>query len=152
MTEYERRVEATAAFDKRHPEPSKNYGIHGLEFRFSLVGEMIAVSFGVSTGWHLPSVVGVEGESSSEYRRALHEHDHPGLHPLPMGLHFHLAEPLDYMDDQEPRPCDLLPAGQCWGDVTYTGADRPFFALVKGGLDGMWEELAAEIESFKVPA
>lgn len=148
---WERRVEATAAFDKRHSDPSKNYGIHGVEFRFSLIGETVAVSFGVSTGWHLPSVVGVESESMHDYRRALHEFDHPGLHPMPMSLNFHVAEPLDYMDE-EPRPCDLLPGGQCWGDVTFTGADRPFLALIEGGLDGMWEQLAAEIESFRVPA
>jgi hypothetical protein len=149
---WERRVEATAAFDKRHPNPSKNYGIHGVEFRFSLIGETIAVSFGVSTGWHLPSVVGVEGETMHDYRRALHEFDHPGLHPMPMSLNFHIAEPLAYMPEEEARPCDLLPGGKCWGDVSFLGADRPFFALVEGGLEGMWERLAVEAEAFMVTA
>lgn len=149
---YERRVDASAAYDKRHPEPAKNYGIHGVEFRFSLVGEVAAVSFGLSTGWYLPVTVGVEdadGEDRFAYTDALSRFNKIRLYPLPMAIHFHVATPIrDYMADQDPRECDLLPGGKCYGDVTFTGSDRPFFALLRGGLEGMWEELATELEGF----
>jgi hypothetical protein len=143
----ERRIEAAAAFDKRHHP--QNLGIHGVEFRFSLIGDVVAVSFGLSTGWHLPSVLGVESGNRRAYTQALHAFDTTGAHPLPMSMHFHVPEPIrDYMAEWEPNECDLLPGGKCYGDVTFTGADRPFFALVEGGLEGMWKCLADEAESF----
>jgi hypothetical protein len=146
---WERRVEAAAAFDKRCLHPKQSYGIHGVEFRFSLIGEAVAVSFGLSTGWHLPSVVGAEAGSRRSYTQALARFDGTGSYPLPMAMHFHVPEPTrDYMAGWEPSECDLLPGGKCYGDVTFTGADRPFFALVEGGLEGMWECLQAEAESF----
>jgi hypothetical protein len=149
-TTYERRVDATAAYDKRHPQPSKDYGIHGVEFRFCLIGDAAAVSFGISTGWHLPSVVGVNEDSRPAYTQALAQFNRGiGSYPLPMSMHFHVATPIhDYLAEHEPNECDLLPGGKCYGDVTFTGSDRPFFALLRGGLDGMWKELAGELEAF----
>lgn len=148
MTDYEHKVEAAAAFDKRHPQPSKNYGIHGVEFRFSVIGDGAAVSWGLSTGWQLPSVIGDAGDNSHDYRHALAQFDR-GMHPMPMAICFHVAEPIrSYMKDQEVSDCDLLPGGKCWGDITFTGGDRPFFALIGGGLDAMWKQLETELESF----
>lgn len=145
----ERRIDAAAAFDKRSEDPKKDYGIHGVEFRFSLVRSAAAVSFGISTGWYLPETVGDEGESSSLYRDALRKGFAAISGPMPTGMYFHVAEPhRDYLREQEPRDCDLLPDGRCWGDVTFTGSDRPFFALVEGGLEAMWGALAVELDAF----
>lgn len=44
------------AFDKRDPDPKKNYGIHGVELRMVLKGPEGAVQFIVFTGWMLPKV------------------------------------------------------------------------------------------------
>lgn len=49
-------VDFSPAFDKRHTDPSKNYGIHGVNMRFVLTGEKGASQFLVYTNWHLPSV------------------------------------------------------------------------------------------------
>ena len=50
----EKIVEFTPAYDKRHVNPSKNYGIHGVELRMVLKGEKGAVQFVLFTHWMLP--------------------------------------------------------------------------------------------------
>jgi hypothetical protein len=52
----ERIIEFTPAFDKRDPNPKKNYGVHGVELRFVVKGEAGAVQFLIFTNWHLPHV------------------------------------------------------------------------------------------------
>jgi len=44
------------AYDKRDPDPNKNYGIHGIDMRMVLVGDKGAVSFVLYTNRHLRSV------------------------------------------------------------------------------------------------
>ena len=39
----ERIIKFHQAYDKRHPNPSKNYGIHGVDLVFVLKGELGAV-------------------------------------------------------------------------------------------------------------
>lgn len=45
----ERITEITPAWDKRDPDPKKNYGIHGCELRMYLKGELGTVQFIVYT-------------------------------------------------------------------------------------------------------
>ena len=52
----ERIVEFTPAFDKRSSDPSKDYGIHGVDMRMVLKGENAATQFVLFTNWHLPHV------------------------------------------------------------------------------------------------
>jgi hypothetical protein len=54
--QFERITEISGAYDKRDPDPKKNYGIHGMEIRFVLKGEKGATQFLVYTGMHLPNV------------------------------------------------------------------------------------------------
>lgn len=43
----------TPAFDKRNPDPHKNYGIHCVDMYFVVKGKKGAVSFQIMTGWFL---------------------------------------------------------------------------------------------------
>ncbi len=52
----ERIVEITPAYDKRHSDPCRNYGIHGADLRMILKGDLGAVQFVLFTNWHLPHV------------------------------------------------------------------------------------------------
>ena len=45
----ERRVTFRPAFHKVHEDPKKNFGVHGMEIWFYLIGEHGAVHFGLST-------------------------------------------------------------------------------------------------------
>jgi len=51
-----REIKFSPAYDKRDPDPSKNYGIHGVTITFLLKGEKGAVQFVLYTNWHLPHV------------------------------------------------------------------------------------------------
>jgi hypothetical protein len=53
LSKFERIVQFLPAFDKRHPDPSKNYGIHGVELRMVLKGPKGAVQFVLFTNWQL---------------------------------------------------------------------------------------------------
>ena len=44
-----RRIEFAPAYDKRHPDPQKNYGIHGVEMRWLLEGPRGVIQFLVYT-------------------------------------------------------------------------------------------------------
>lgn len=56
MNELKRITEFEPAFDKRHPDPKQNYGIHGVTLRMVLKGDKGAVQFVVYTNWQLPHV------------------------------------------------------------------------------------------------
>lgn len=44
------------AYDKRNADPSKNYGIHGVDLRMVLKGELGAVQFVLYTNWFPKSI------------------------------------------------------------------------------------------------
>lgn len=52
----ERIIEVTPAFDRRDPDPSKSYGIHGAEIRMVLKGDKGATQFVLYTNRHLSHV------------------------------------------------------------------------------------------------
>lgn len=56
MANLQRIVKFYPAFDKRDPDPSKNYGIGGVSLLMLVKGEKGAAQFTLSTNWHLPHV------------------------------------------------------------------------------------------------
>lgn len=52
----EKIIKFAPAYDKRHSDPKKNYGVHGVELKFILKGEEGAVQFVIFTNWMLPNV------------------------------------------------------------------------------------------------
>ena len=52
-----REIHLSAAYDKRSPDPSKNYGIHGCEWQFIVRRNGNAIVWQImSTDWYLPHV------------------------------------------------------------------------------------------------
>lgn len=56
MSKYRQEIIFTPAYDKRHKDPTRNYGIHCVEIRFHLYGPKGVVQFVLYTNWHLPKV------------------------------------------------------------------------------------------------
>lgn len=54
---FERIVTFRPAFHRVHKDPSKNYGVHGVEMRMVLRGPMGATQFLLYTGWMLPETL-----------------------------------------------------------------------------------------------
>jgi hypothetical protein len=56
MSELKRIIEVEPAYDKRNPDPSKDYGIHGVSIRLVLRGPLGAVQFLLYTNRQLPHI------------------------------------------------------------------------------------------------
>ena len=126
----ERRVSFRAGYDKRHDDPSKDYGIAGVKIRFALIDGDRAVTWDLLTDWFVDGV-------------SLH-----GLGPTAGAVSWHWAPERVGSDQEhfwEEGDCDVLPGGRCRGDAVYMIGDEAFRALRHGGEDGLWEFLAEQL-------
>jgi hypothetical protein len=133
---FEQRVTFTPAYDRRHADPNQDYGIHGVECRFDLVGEHGATQLVIYTYWQLPEVT-----KELDARPISADRPHSGCHPMPATLGYHRSTP-EY-EGQEPsgEPCSFLAGQTCYYDYSYELADGVFEALLRGGDAGVWREL-----------
>lgn len=126
----ERRIEFTAAWDRRDPNSSKNYGVHGVEMRWYLVGEEGAVQFVVFTNWMLPHIR--EERKGRDLAPCLYE-------PMGADLGYHSRVPR--YEGQEPMSkCHLLNC-PCYYDGSGLNADRVLEILIREGSDAAWKEM-----------
>jgi hypothetical protein len=119
------------AYDKRDPDPRKNYGIHGVDMTCYVKGNRGAVQFKLFTGWMLPHVQReIEGRTS-----CIHGHK-----SFPADLGYHSPKPM--YEDQIPmsEKCTIL-GGTCYYDGSGLNAEGIFDILVREGGDAMWKAL-----------
>lgn len=145
MSELQRILEWSPAFDRRDPNLHKNYGIHGVEMRFVVKGPLGAVQFLLYTNWQLPHV-------RKEF--AARGCDTYCLNaPMPADLGYHSPRPL--YEGQEPisdKPCPYLDGKLCYYDGSGLNAERIFDVLCAEGDMGVWRELEAYYrETFSRP-
>ena len=146
-----RRIEWDAAFDRTHPDPNQNFGRHGVEMRWLVIGPAGVIQWIVYTGWMLDNLHGA-GESMR-----LHRDQHHDVFCLPMAadLGIHSYVPLYYDDDGAPGGlftdhCRLLD-GPCYYDGSGLNAQGPLALLIMGGGDAVWRRLEAEyFEHFRL--
>lgn len=136
-------VRVTPAWDKRDPDPRKNYGIHGVDLVFILKGDKGAVQFGLSTGWLLPETIGLSGDTHEtlyNYNRMLHAAGRSAdLYPMPYDLGYHSPKPM--YEGQPSLDCDLVPEGRCYYDGSGLNAYNAFAVMLREGGDGLWKYL-----------
>ena len=130
MSEFKKIVTMSGAFDKRHANPSKNYGINGMELRFVLKGEKGCVQFLVYTGIHLPHVAKELWEKRGEFNPT-----------KPMGADIGYHSPTPMYEGQSPMECDLIAGGECYYDGSSLQADEFMPKFIEGGTDAVWEML-----------
>lgn len=113
------------AWDKRDSNPSKNYGIHGVELRMYVGGPDGATQFVLDTGWHWI-------KTSSDH-----------LFPFPADLGYHSPKPM--YGGESSLNCDVLPAlglgDRCYYDGSGLNAERIYKVLLEEGDRGVWREL-----------
>jgi len=127
MAELQRIVEFTAAYDKRNPDPTKNYGAHGVNMRLVLKGPRGAVQFVLFTNWQLPHIA-KEWENKP---RSLTQ-------PLPADVGYHSPEPLWEGQEVQAENCDYLDGKSCYYDGSGLAANDAFAVLVERGSAGIW--------------
>lgn len=116
-------IQFKPAFDKRDPDPSKNYGIHCMDIYMVLKGEKGAISFCIYTGWYLPQ----NQENSARPRGAC------------ICYHSPKAKYEDQQISQE--ECEYLDNKPCYCDCSYIAADELFEQFVAQGEEVVWSEL-----------
>lgn len=128
------------AWDKRHQEPSKNYGIHGVEMVFLYGDEDKGfVQFVVYTNWLLPET---EQEFITNMESCMVVHRYPFTYlqkPMPADVGYH--SPSQTYEGQDPMDCHLLKCGKCYYDGSTMAADDVFTVLLREGSEGVWKHL-----------
>lgn len=133
MTEtFERQVVFTPAFDRRH----QNYGIHGVELRFHLIGEHGATQFVIFTNWQLPEVT-KEQDARPPDRRF----PHLSCHPMPADLGYHRLTPAYEGQQVLSEECELLGGKPCYYDGSGLMAQDVFDLFTREGDAAVWREL-----------
>ena len=146
MSTFTKEIQFKPAYDKRHADPKKNYGVHGVTMRWILKGPLGAIQFVVYTNWQLPHVQ-AEMNAKLESGRS-----HACLHnPMPADLGYHSPKPL--YEDQSPMSgkCDVLD-GKCYYAGSGLNAEPIFQLLVEKGHEAVWTALEQEYaEQFQTP-
>jgi hypothetical protein len=129
---FRRRIYLNGAFDRRHPDPSKNYGIHGMDLRFVLLGPKGAVQFVCYTGMQLPSV------REELWRKRRTEQYDLGA-PMGADIGYHAIEPQ--YEGQSQMDCEYTGTGKCYYDGTSLGAEGFMPTFLAGGDEAVWTML-----------
>ncbi|MCJ7767420.1 hypothetical protein MUP79_03395 [Candidatus Bathyarchaeota archaeon] len=128
------------AYDKRDPNPAKNYGIGSVRIAFIVKGSRGAITLSFYTNWYLPETV-------AEYRTGFKRADGSfGVSDLEAG------EPVkafsyDYHSKTQRfegqikyEDCQYL-GGDCYTDGSCLNADPFKKLLLEKGSDGVFEEM-----------
>ncbi len=136
MPDFERTITFDPAFDKRDPNPAKNYGIHGVTLRFVLKGTQGAVQFVLYTNWYLPHV------QQELDLRLDDKFPHLSCHPMPADLGYHSPVPRSsYQADVDGQDdCSIL-GGRCYYDGSALNAEPVYERLLREGDAGVWAAL-----------
>lgn len=129
---FTRKIEFSPAWDKRNPDPKKNYGVHGMEMKFILKGEKGAVQFVIYTNWHLPHV---SKEFEKDKNASLF------LKPLPADVGYHSYVPQYEGQEKISDNCPYLEGKPCYYDGSGLKAMTLFDLFVELGEEAMWSEL-----------
>jgi hypothetical protein len=140
---FERIIDLTPAWDKRHADARKDYGVHGVDLYMVVKGPKGAVQFLVYTNWMLPHV-----QKERDQRTATRGADETELrcfyHPLPADVSYHSPAPM--YEGQEPMSgeCEYT-GGECYYDGSSLRAEKWYNEiLLPKGSDGIWAALEQE--------
>lgn len=115
------------AWDKRHSDPTQDYGVHGVDMVFYLTEEKGVIQFVVYTNWNLPSVT------------PKHDRLIPKPFPADLGYHSHTPHYDGHTICRD--TCELLGGKPCYYDGSSLNAEPVFQLLVSGGSQAVWENL-----------
>lgn len=121
----ERKIKLTPAYDKRHFDPKKNYGIGCVDMRFLVKGPEGVIQFAFMTGWFLPQNKNISTD----------------MYPYAYDLGYHSYVPLYEGQPKMTDECPYLDGKPCYYDGTSLGAEGVLELLIKDGVEAVWEFL-----------
>lgn len=122
------------AFDKRNPEPAKNYGIGCVKCYMVLKGKKGAVHFIFGTGMYLP-------ETHREWLSKFSDHDPVRYMGYDVG--YHSLKPT-YKGEVGRDKCEWLGGKKCYGDGSALRAEKWMGIFVREGGEKIWQMLEEE--------
>ena len=134
IKKFKRIIKFTPAFDKRNPDPKKNYGIHGVNLGFYLKGDKGVIQFIIYTNWQLKHVQEEFDEKTDR------EFPHLFCHPLPANIGYHSPVPKYENQTILTEECEWT-GGKCYYDESGLNAEPIYWKLVGEGEEVMWKEL-----------
>lgn len=141
---FERIVKFRMPYDKRHDNPSKNYGIGSMAIWFILKGKQGAVQVLINTPFYLPETV-------EEYKRIGNKLKTPPTdlrdeNGKPKGFDcwdvgFHSKKKPDYMKKSDKQECEIL--GKCYYDGSSLRGEHDGVVdiFLEKGEEGIWQYL-----------
>ena len=125
----EKRIDFTPAYDKRNSDPNKNYGIHGMDMRFVLKGELGATQFVIFTNWYLEHVAKeLEHKPTWMFR------------PMGADVGYHSPKPI-HNGQTSMGSCEYLDGKDCYYGGSGLRAETLLIEFIKNGVDVVWKEL-----------
>lgn len=128
----EKLIRFLPAFDKRDPDPAKNYGIRPAQIWFVLKGAHGAVHFSLSTGWNLPHV------QKEQIERGAFE---PLAFPSGISVGVHTPGPQHEGQEIHTQECPYLDGKPCYCSLGFLESDRVAGLLIREGDEAVWKWL-----------
>lgn len=139
LEKWEKIVEFFPAYDKRHPNPTKNYGICPVLIKFILIKDNKAVQFMFGTDWYLPETVKEYKEKGNDMLSApiiLRGKEDCGIDGWDIGYH----SPKPMFKGQKLIKCIYIKGG-CYYDGSGLYAQDNQEILIRKGSQGVWKFL-----------
>jgi hypothetical protein len=140
VSEFERIIQIQPPFDKRHTNPNKNYGIHGMTLRFVLKGPKGATQFVYYTGQYLKHV-------SDELFFTPRARDYNPFKGMGADIGLHSYKPQYEGQTPMDGECDILGC-QCYYDGSSLQAAEFEDEFLKNGTDAVWPMLEQRYRSW----
>jgi len=132
---FTRRIEFGKAFDYivNGPKEKEQYGRHGVDMWFYLIGPKGAVHLTMMTGWQLPETV--EALEKQHYFRTRYSNG-----PMGVDLGYHSPTPR-YEGQGSREDCDVI-GGKCHYDGSALAAEPVMHGFFRHGEEWLWKYLA----------
>jgi len=141
-----RHTEFSPAWDKRHTDPNKNYGIRSVGLLMYVKGERGAYQFQLNTPWHVPGSLSNNSGYASQGKEIHFHRKYEGnevvveecLESYTWGVDYHSYEKTEYGTKID--ECKIL-GGTCYGGGSGLYGTNVFGMLVTGGSEAVFKEL-----------
>lgn len=116
------------------PKKDPEYGRHGMQIRFVLIGKKGAVQFFMFTDW-LPMVKQGCGLYKPTYSMGGSD-----CFPMAVDIGYHSPKPI-YEGQPERKNCEFLKGKSCYYDGSGLYAEDFMAELINKGQDALWEKM-----------
>lgn len=135
----ERLIWSRNAYEERHEDPSKDYGVAGVTLGFVVIGSEGAVEWELLTNSYLPATEEAYKERKISF-----------LGPTAGPVWWHWRTPR-WENHDDRGQCEWLQADHCFSDIGFSIGDEVNKAFTNYGYDGVFNKLKVLYEYAKEP-